>query len=392
MAKLDLPHDPLTPLDPSGPLTAQAVLQLRRELYANAEIVNTTLGGGAHGHLGLLMPPDEYQALSATPYFVPDAPPPEPLSLLSMARTLPWEHLLTPHRWLSWHWLRHDLWTHAHHWVTTTLDLTAPRLTRETWKEAQEFRRRMVSLIVAAVPSEYLEEFADRARGYGHAHPRDMLTSLIQSHGKITAADLKANYARLRAPWNPDTPITTLLHNATTCRHFASDGGEPIPDGVLIEAILTAIENSGVLSMAVYNWNRLPEDQHTVPRLYEFFKREDKFRHSEAGSVKASLTANAAAHTTTASPPSLKPPASKPYSQYCWTHGLTGHTSAECTRPLPGHVRTATMDNWTQHGGNWQMHRPHYYKQRIVLPDNTRPNKRRKTDGSPKDGSTAPSP
>jgi hypothetical protein len=389
MAKPVLPHDPLTPLDPSGPITAQAVLQLRRELYANAEIVNTTLGGGAHGHLGLLMPPDAYRTLSATPYVVPDAPPPEPLSLLSLARTLPWEHLLTPHRWLSWHWLRNDLWTHAQNWATTTLDLTAPRLTRDTWKEAHEFRRRMVSLIVAAVPGIYLEEFADRARGYGHAHPRDMLESLIQSHGKITAADLTANYERLRAPWNPDTPITALLHNATTCRHFASDGGEPIPDGVVIQAILTAIERSGVLSMAVYQWKRLPEAQQTVPHLYEFLKREDRLRRSEAGSLTASLTANAAARTTT--PPATQA-ASQPHSQYCWTHGLTGHSSAECTRPLPGHVRTATLENWAHHGGNWQMARPHFYKQKIVLPDNHRPNKRRRKDGSSKDHSPTPSP
>ena len=92
-----LPHDPLTPVDPTTVITPLAVRRLRQELYANAELVKTTLGGGLHGHLGLLMPAPVYSTLSRTPYNLPDTPPEDPVFLSN---------------WWSWlhHWLRYGPW------------------------------------------------------------------------------------------------------------------------------------------------------------------------------------------------------------------------------------------------------------------------------------------
>ena len=33
------------------------------------------------------------------------------------------------------------------------------------------------------------------------------------------------------------------------------------------------------------------------------------------------------------------------YNRYCWSHGMCGHTSNICNRPLPGHCYEATIDN-----------------------------------------------
>jgi hypothetical protein len=46
-----------------------------QKLYGNAASLPTTIRGGAHGHIGLLMTPSLYTTLSATPYI---APPPDP--------------------------------------------------------------------------------------------------------------------------------------------------------------------------------------------------------------------------------------------------------------------------------------------------------------------------
>lgn len=71
-----LPHDPLTPLDPETTLTAWTVRILRDELYANLQSVESTLGGGDHGHLGMIMPEQEYIqiATNGTPYVFPAQP------------------------------------------------------------------------------------------------------------------------------------------------------------------------------------------------------------------------------------------------------------------------------------------------------------------------------
>ena len=40
---------------------------LTREIKANAMAVHSTLGGGAHGHLGLVLTPAQYALLSPAP-------------------------------------------------------------------------------------------------------------------------------------------------------------------------------------------------------------------------------------------------------------------------------------------------------------------------------------
>ena len=38
-----------------GDLTYKAINELRKDLYANASVIPTALGGGRNGHIGLLM-------------------------------------------------------------------------------------------------------------------------------------------------------------------------------------------------------------------------------------------------------------------------------------------------------------------------------------------------
>ena len=49
---------------------------LKDLLKANAFRVSSNLGGGAHGHLGLVLTPVEYATVSATPYVCPPHPGP----------------------------------------------------------------------------------------------------------------------------------------------------------------------------------------------------------------------------------------------------------------------------------------------------------------------------
>jgi hypothetical protein len=71
----NLPHDPLTSFDSFTTPTPEAVCFLRRELYANAQAIPTTLRGGQYGHLGLLMDDNEYSRVSPIPNILPGLPP-----------------------------------------------------------------------------------------------------------------------------------------------------------------------------------------------------------------------------------------------------------------------------------------------------------------------------
>ena len=52
----------------------EALTSLKNMLYANAATLPTTLGGGKHGHMGLIMDPTVYATISSTPYVIPQNP------------------------------------------------------------------------------------------------------------------------------------------------------------------------------------------------------------------------------------------------------------------------------------------------------------------------------
>jgi hypothetical protein len=64
-----LPYETLTKINSDSHPLAMAIHKLKKELYANARSLNTTLGSGNYGHLDLVMPLAEYLAMQ--PPFLP---------------------------------------------------------------------------------------------------------------------------------------------------------------------------------------------------------------------------------------------------------------------------------------------------------------------------------
>jgi hypothetical protein len=71
------PIEQLTPLPTGERPTAIHVRQLKKELIQCSMSVPTTLGGGAHGHLGLILSANKYGALPGPPqqFQRPNQPP-----------------------------------------------------------------------------------------------------------------------------------------------------------------------------------------------------------------------------------------------------------------------------------------------------------------------------
>ena len=68
------PYKDLTPI--RGEPNADSLLNLTNELKANSRSVLSNLGGGDHGHLGLVMSAADYATISNTPFVKPDHPGP----------------------------------------------------------------------------------------------------------------------------------------------------------------------------------------------------------------------------------------------------------------------------------------------------------------------------
>ena len=59
-----------------GELTFETIKTIEDQLIANVQSVFSTLGGGQHGHLGLVLDPFNYSLVSATPFHIPGLPAP----------------------------------------------------------------------------------------------------------------------------------------------------------------------------------------------------------------------------------------------------------------------------------------------------------------------------
>ena len=62
-----------------GEPTYESINNIMKILYANEATLPTTMGGGTHGHIGIIMKPELYSTLSEIPYAIPLDPGPIPI-------------------------------------------------------------------------------------------------------------------------------------------------------------------------------------------------------------------------------------------------------------------------------------------------------------------------
>jgi hypothetical protein len=165
-----LPHDPLTPLVATTTPTTWTVRILCQELYADAQSVETRLGGGEHGHLGMLMPNAEYTLIShaATPYVYPHKPAVPIYNGTATVREQQKEDY---------------------------------RAACKNYYEAHDLMAQLRHIMIQAMPDRYISRLRHPTVRYANVHPRDMLQHLMRTFGTIKPKDLEANRDRIKTPW-----------------------------------------------------------------------------------------------------------------------------------------------------------------------------------------------
>ena len=316
-----LPHDPLTPLDPNVRPTPIAIRKLQVELYDNARAIQSPLGGGNYGHLGLLMSNADYIALAGAgnKYTFPERPDiPDYTGMNASAR----------------------------HEATETY-----KDDFRTFAEAQGFHNQLKKLLITAVPAIYINALAHDLHGFAAVPARTILNHLKDIYGQVTPEDLEANLTLFDTPWDPATPIETVFVNARRCRHFAEVGDDPISDAAYMRQLIKTFTKAGVFTQAIHEWNNKATADKTTANIVTHFTRADVERRLHDPTTKATLTANTAQKPS--QPATNTVSDTVPLGGYCWSHGLginPAHTSATCTKPAPGHNKLATLHNMM--GGN----------------------------------------
>lgn len=355
---------------------------LRTHLYRAAAKIPSTHGGGAHGHLGLVMHPTMYATVSQTPWVTPGAPV-----------------------------------------LGNLVGLTGPAIAAEQhryklalrdFQEIKNLDLALTRMISKTIDPIYLGPLDEMFVGLINFTTREILEWLIKNYGRILPHQAIANRDQLSKPWSIAEPFQLLNKRFRQVAEIAHDHGTPIPDSDLIMYGLFHLQNTGVLTLPLQMWHAKPDaDKDTWKKFVDHFQPEimeyqlTKPNHNHFAAVAnaetigasiqpylqcievqnnenhAALASMVSTTNTTVTQqlaaltklvadlqlqiqqnPSITPSTassslssgSRPpkrrgmvdHGSYCWTHGYwvaPNHTSATCTSPRPGHQTAATRTN-----------------------------------------------
>jgi cell division septum initiation protein DivIVA len=369
----------------------EAINQLVQTLYGNAASLATTLGGGGHGHIGIIMTTPLYATLTATPYIAPIDPgaiPNIPPGASSANRDI----IRTAH-------------TEA----------------RRIFDNHTNMDDALKSQVIDTINDTYICEMRNKYTGYLGITTRDLLDHILDRYGKITPADIEECKRKMIEPIDSTQPIDIFFQRIDDCVQYADDGQVAFTAEQILQTAYHAISTSGFYNDACKEWRKKAVVDKTWTNFKTFFaaeyhdlKEQQKVNTSQTNfhganaaiDISSALDNLAMAATTDRdivaqltlsntrlteankilaeqlknsmeanlillkkpgnnprTPNTPKTPTTtgtrQPFDQatweanldptgYCWSHGYRvqkGHSSANCKGKLGGHQDAATRDN-----------------------------------------------
>jgi hypothetical protein len=202
-------------------------------LQANSRAIDTHLGGGTLGHLGLIISDASYAMITPTTDKEPTF----------------W---VTPH-------------PPGRAPATTDGTSAQIRAARHIWEEDVQTYRACTSVqqalkkqIISVFEPIYLDILNDNMVGYANISARCMLDHLFETYINITAVDLEINFEHMRRAWYPQQPVETRCKQIQDCADYSEEGGFLIGHAQQINVGYAKIFATGHFMSACRRWNEKP--------------------------------------------------------------------------------------------------------------------------------------
>jgi hypothetical protein len=236
----------------TGAPTYVSIAAIHAKLKINAASIPTTLGGGQHGHLGLVLSPATYLIVANIAF---DCPPANP-----------------------------GIHPHIPPGFTAAQIQEINRQHQagvKTWKEYNNTDTALKNLLIQAIDDQFIKSLHNRNTGYVTSTTWHILDFLYTNYDNITPAELLANTERLQEPYNPSEPIESLFTHFEDAREYADAAYRPFTDKQILEYALLAILKTGQFKEAIREWRRLPE------QTWNIFKTHFAYAHKEYCKLEA---------------------------------------------------------------------------------------------------------
>lgn len=324
------PHAELKPV--VGKPSFHDVQQLKKQLISNAVSVASNRGNGALGHAVIVLGQAGYNAIAGpgNNWINPANPGNAPVIPVGATQA---QILNAQHQW---------------------------EREKTEWELFNSTTSALKRQLLAAVDNTYISSLEDPLFGYTNTSVHAILTHLETTYAVVDQDALKTNLDILSAPWEPSESMEPLWQRGVLARQVANTGRVPITDAQLLLIFCDILKSSGLFSLDLRDWDKLPAAQRTLANFQTTFTEANKERIKNLTSGQQFNPHGVPAHAFAATPPNnaitgpsiLATPSGTRLS-YCWTHGVTNnpeHNSRSCTRKAIGHQETATIDNML--GGN----------------------------------------
>lgn len=375
--------------------TFDKLKSMKKSLKSNAASVQSDLGGGAHGHLGLVLDDEAYHAATGEHYVAPN----HPGALVIQAGTALHEAVR----------LREE---HAEH--------------IRVFRESIDVKTALMKQITSTIDNDYLKELRDEVTNTITMSIPDVLAFLFRRYGKVDSNKVSNEETKVKEfSWNIVDPPVCIFNLIEDLKSVANAAGVPKTEAQLINYGLDIVRNTGEFENGLIAWEALIPanktwstfknhftDAHTAlikvrgnsMRGSSFYQanatiealstemtairndlmnsinslaigQEETFCNETASTVNNSSslstsTGNQTNDALLAAIQSLQNQISslcvingneitrapnnrqrQPFrprrntSKYCWSHGACAHDSSECQAKKPGHIDSATFEN-----------------------------------------------
>jgi hypothetical protein len=242
-----------------------------RFLQANSRAIDTRLGGGTFGHLGLIISDASYVMIAPatanepTFWITPQAPGRAPAATDGAAAQIS----AARHNW------EEDVQTYR----TCTSVQQAPK-----------------KQIISVFEPMYLDILNDNMVGYDKISARDTLDHLFETYINITAVDLEINLEHMRQAWDPEQPVETLFKQIQDCADYSEAGGVLIGHPQHINVGYAKIFATCHFMSACRRWKEKP----TAEKTWAQFKSHFAAAHLQHKQMQGESAATAGYHSANA--------------------------------------------------------------------------------------------
>ena len=247
-----------------GQPTNQDLTTLEKELIAILANIPTTLGGGNHGHAGILMEPTRYLLTAGVPFNNPANPGNYPLNIAGNA--------------------------------AAGVRARAEAEHKEEVREYETFQgviQATKDIFLEAVDHEYLIEIEDEILGFLNQTPTDMLNHLRNRGGALDFADTKTLLAERDGEWDASEVPQLYFNRVEKAIQGLTRAGINSDLNERRDMALYYLKASGEFDAAVREWENRPTVNKTWQNIKTFISaehaKENKQNKLTAKNFKANM-------------------------------------------------------------------------------------------------------